>query len=240
MKNAVFAGAAALAAGLFLGHFLWSPDAAELARLRAEHRRIQKALADLKARGEMARAKKTPGPSAPAAGQDRPPDAPAGAPPDSADVPPQGIAEPIELDPGPEHFELWRQTWEARQAESLAALAGRLGLDADGEAKLKGVFAEMSRRVGESVEALAALLAEEDHLTRELEIRGLGDFAFIVASTYDALRELVDEAHQDAVPDIDFEDFIDPDAMRPLAGLGDKFNAPGDAEDGEGTLKALE
>lgn len=115
-----------------------------------------------------------------------------------------------------------KMAWTAAQGPVYAKAHEMLGLDEAGQAQLKEVVAGMNEKLTEVMETLAANLREQENIfepSPELMTRAVGEMATVVASTYDAVGELVPEDRRREVEKVELFRLTDPNAMNPMINL---------------------
>lgn len=124
--------------------------------------------------------------------------------------------------PSPAQIAMAKMAWTAAQGPVYAKAHEMLGLDEAGQAQLKEVVAGMSEKLTEVMETLAANLREQENIfepSPELMTRAVGEMATVVASTYDAVGELVPEDRRREVEKVELFRLTDPNAMNPMINL---------------------
>lgn len=124
--------------------------------------------------------------------------------------------------PSPARIAMAKMAWTAAQGPVYAKTHEMLGLDEAGQAQLKEVVAGMNEQLTEVMETLAANLREQENIfepSPELMTRAVGEMAAVVASTYDAVGELVPEDRRREVEKVELFRLTDPNAMNPMINL---------------------
>lgn len=124
--------------------------------------------------------------------------------------------------PSPAQIAMAKMAWTAAQGPVYAKAHEMLGLDEAGQAQLKEVVAGMNEKLTEVMETLAANLREQENIfepSPELMTRAVGEMATVVASTYDAVGELVPEDRRREVEKVELFRLTDPNAMNPMINL---------------------
>ena len=118
-----------------------------------------------------------------------------------------------------EASELWRTRMDIVRAQTIE----KLGLDAEGIAKFDAAVEAMNVKLRDSFQTIAAMLANEESLTRELGVRLMGDVCASLAESYEQISTCVDAARRADVADLELHNFIDPSVAEPLIDVQGKL-----------------
>ena len=113
--------------------------------------------------------------------------------------------------------------WAARVELARAQWTSKLKLEGASEAAFNAALQEMNDKLYDSMDALAAIIDEQEKMTPELGLRLLGETTTLLAETYDRIGASVSPDLRDEVSTMNLVDFIDPGVAEPLVRVQGKL-----------------
>ena len=113
--------------------------------------------------------------------------------------------------------------WATRVELARAQWTSKLKLEGASEAAFNAALQAMNDKLYDSMEALAAIIDEQEKMTPELGLRLLGETTTLLAETYDRIGASVSPDLRDEVSTMNLVDFIDPGVAEPLVRVQGKL-----------------
>ena len=113
--------------------------------------------------------------------------------------------------------------WKTRVDLATAQWKEKLDLEGSASEQFDAAIAGMNDQLYDTMQTVAALLANQEKMTPELGLRMVGDATAIMAETYGKIGEIVPDGKRAEVSDIQVFDFIDPGVAEPLIPVQEKL-----------------
>ena len=123
-----------------------------------------------------------------------------------------------------------QELWRTRVELARARWKEKLNIDAAMGEKFDAALDSMNEQLYDTMQTMAAMLAQQDKMTPELGLRMMGDATTIMAETYEKIGACVPAERRGEVSEMQVFEFIDPGVAEPLIAVQDKlekFPMPG-------------
>ena len=116
-----------------------------------------------------------------------------------------------------------QELWRTRVELARARWKEKLNIDAVMGEKFDAALDSMNEQLYDTMQTMAAMLAQQDKMTPELGLRMMGDATTIMAETYEKLGACVPADRRGEVSEMQVFEFIDPGVAEPLIAVQDKL-----------------
>lgn len=117
-----------------------------------------------------------------------------------------------------------QELWRTRVELARARWKEKLNIDAAMGEKFDAALDSMNEQLYDTMQTMAAMLAQQDKMTPELGLRMMGDATTIMAETYEKLGACVPADRRGEVSEMQVFEFIDPGVAEPLIPVQDKLD----------------
>ena len=117
-----------------------------------------------------------------------------------------------------------QELWRTRVELARARWKEKLNIDAAMGEKFDAALDSMNEQLYDTMQTMAAMLAQQDKMTPELGLRMMGDATTIMAETYEKLGACVPADRRGEVSELQVFEFIDPGVAEPLIPVQDKLD----------------